>query len=355
MRNYIPHQASRAHRRAKTKAGVSRPSVAHSVSPPLEAEDHPEGGTEVRTARGGLFLRLAVLPAGAALLFLAPGGAARGRNTRLDAARAQVEQRIAASGADVAVVLRTLDGKERVELNPRESFHAASTMKLGVMLELFRQVRAGKLRMEDALPVRNEFHSVVDGSAFQLDSGDDSDAEPYKKVGGTMTVGDLCEAMITRSSNLATNLLMEKLGIAHIARTVKANGGTGLNIVRVLEDGKAYEKGINNTTTAEALAALLLRMAHGRAVSAESSRQMVEILKRQSFNEAIPAGLPPGTVVAHKTGEITKIHHDAAIVYAPRPFVLVILVRGIAEREKSSALMAEITRILYGAVEAGMQ
>jgi beta-lactamase class A len=76
---------------------------------------------------------------------------------------------------------------------------------------------------------------------------------------------------------------------------------------------------------------------------------MMEILKRQTFNEAIPAGLPPGIPVAHKTGEITGIHHDSAIVLAPRPFVLVLLVRGINDRDKSSALMAAITRVIYQA------
>jgi len=270
---------------------------------------------------------------------------------KLEAARAQIEQRIGESGAEVAVVFRTLDGKHHLEIRPRDSFHAASTMKLGVMLELFRQVHAGMLRLADPLPVRNEFRSVVDGSPFHLDPGDDSDPGPYAKAGSTMTLRELCEAMVTRSSNLATNLLMETLGIANIRRTVKANGGQGLDIVRVLEDGKAFDKGMNNTTTAAALAALLERIARGKAVDAASSEQMVAILERQTFNEAIPAGLPPGTRVAHKTGEITKIHHDAAIVYAPRPFVLVILVRGIEQREKSSALMAAATRILYQAGE----
>ncbi|HVN09341.1 MAG TPA: serine hydrolase, partial [Patescibacteria group bacterium] len=114
---------------------------------------------------------------------------------------------------------------------------------------------------------------------------------------------------------------------------------------------KAFEEGINNTTTAEALAGLLERIAKGKAVGREASGEMIAILIRQEFREAIPAGLPPGTVVAHKTGEITRIHHDAAIVYAPRPFVLVILVRGIEKKEESAGLMAKITRILYGAVE----
>jgi beta-lactamase class A len=78
---------------------------------------------------------------------------------------------------------------------------------------------------------------------------------------------------------------------------------------------------------------------------------MLEILARQQFNEAIPSGLPPGTRVAHKTGELTKIHHDAAIVYGPRPFVLVILVRGMAESKDSAALMADIARRIYQSAE----
>jgi len=87
----------------------------------------------------------------------------------------------------------------------------------------------------------------------------------------------------------------------------------------------------------------------GKAADAGASKQMVAILERQKFNEAIPAGLPTGTPVAHKTGELTKIHHDAAIVYAKRPFVLVLLVRGLPEEKDSSALMAAITRELYNA------
>ena len=209
-----------------------------------------------------------------AALLPVPGVA---REQKLEAAHIQVEERIAASGAEVAVVFRTLDGKHRLEIRPREAFHAASTMKLGVMLELFRQVHAGMLRLEDPLPIRNEFRSMVDGSPFQLDPGDDSDPEPYTKAGSTMTLGELCEAMITRSSNLATNLLMEKLGIVNIRRTVEANGGEGLEIVRVLEDGKAFAKGINNTTTAAALAALLDRIARGKAVDT-AAEMMLPIL-----------------------------------------------------------------------------
>src|SRR5258705_10295474 len=146
-----------------------------------------------------------------------------------------------------------------------------------------------------------------------------------------MTLAQLCDAMITVSSNFAVNLLIEKLGVENVRHTVTALGADGMQILRGVEDQKAFDKGLNNTTTARGLMILLDKLAHGRAVAADADRDMIEILKRQKFNDAIPAGVPPGTAVAHKTGSITRIHHDAAIVFAPRPYVLVLLVRGIED------------------------
>ena len=171
----------------------------------------------------------------------------------------------------------------------------------------------------------------------------------YAAVGQTLTLRQLCEAMITVSSNFAANLLIEKLGVANIQHTVKALGGDGMQVLRGVEDQKAFDLGLNNTTTAPGLLVLLQRIAHGTAVDAPSDAAMIEILKRQKFNDAIPAGVPAGTSVAHKTGTITRIHHDAAIVYAPRPYVLVLLVRGIADQKKSAALMAELSKAVYEA------
>jgi beta-lactamase class A len=262
-----------------------------------------------------------------------------------------VQEVIAKNGANVGLVLERLDGTLRFSLNGDETFHAASTMKIPVMMELFHQAREGKLRLDDSLPVKNEFHSIVDGSIFRLEPADDSDKDLYKAAGQTRTLTQLCQAMITVSSNLATNLLIEKLGVENIRAMVRDVHADGMNVVRGVEDQKAFDKGWNNTTTARGLAVLLVALAKGQAVDLESSRQMVAILEQQTFNEAIPAGLPPKIPVAHKTGEITKIHHDAAIVYAARPFVLVILVRGMDNFEQSSALMADITRLLYPATQ----
>ena len=264
-----------------------------------------------------------------------------------------IEQRIRSSGADVGVAFRTLDGTLEWSWHADDTFHAASTMKIPVMIELFHQEREGKLKLLDALVVKNEFHSLVDGSAFKLNPADDSETELYKAEGQTRTLRQLCEWMITMSSNLATNLLIDKLGVDNIRATVRSLHADGMNLLRGVEDSKAFAAGMNNTTTARALGQLLEAIALGRAVDPEASGEMIEILERQKFNEAIPAGLPKGTVVAHKTGEITKGHHDAAVVYGPRPFVLVILTRGLADAKVSSALIADIARELYPVAEHG--
>ena len=263
---------------------------------------------------------------------------------------ARIEELIktgAAPAPEVGLVLLHLDGRTAAAIQPDMSFHAASTMKVPVMIELFRQAGAGLLNLDEQLPVRNEFHSIVDGSVYAMDVGDDSDAEVYKAVGKTMTLRDLNEAMITVSSNFAANLLIERLGAKNVQQTVDRLGGTGVIVRRGVEDQKAFDKGLNNTTTARGLATLLLKLATGKAVSAKADAEMIQVLERQKFNDGIPAGLPPGTRVAHKTGTITRIHHDAAIVYGPQPYVLVILVRGIQEQKESAALIAAISREVW--------
>jgi beta-lactamase class A len=286
-----------------------------------------------------------------ALVCLLSGISTIAQDAKLSTAETAVKARIAASGADVGVYFKTLDGDAAWSSRADEVFHAASTMKIPVMIELFHQVKEGKLKLDQPLPINNEFHSIVDGSPYTLKSEDDSEVEMYKTEGQTKTVRELCELMITVSSNFATNLLIEKLGVESIRATVHELGADGMNILRGVEDNKAFEKGLNNTTTARGLGILLEAIAEGKAVDPGSSQAMLAILGRQKFNEGIPAGLPADIRVAHKTGEISKIHHDAAIVFAKRPYVLVILVRGLPEKKDSAALMADLSKSLYGATQ----
>jgi beta-lactamase class A len=255
---------------------------------------------------------------------------------------------IAASGAEVAIAYRTIDDGTELLIEPDKPFHAASTMKVPVMIELFRQAHAGTLGLDDPLPIRNDFHSIVDGSSYALTEGDAADREVFAALGRTLPLRRLCEEMITVSSNFAANLLIEKLGVDNIRRTLTSLGADGMQVLRGVEDQKAFDKGLNNTTTARALLVMLQRLAQGRAVDRDADAEMVRVLARQKVSpDAIPAGVPTGVVVAHKTGNITRIHHDAALVYAQRPYVLVVLVRGIDDLQKSTALIAALSKAIY--------
>jgi beta-lactamase class A len=267
-----------------------------------------------------------------------------------EAVRARIEARAKQDDAEVGVAFRTLDGRDEVLLVADTPFHAASTMKVPVLIELYRQVDAGRLTLDEPLPVVNRFSSIVDGSPYTLDPADDSDKGAiYKAIGGTLPVRELAEAMITVSSNLATNLLIEKLGVANIQQTVTALGADGMKVLRGVEDGKAFERGLINTTTARALLTLFEAIGRAKAASDASCGEIIAILRRQQFNEGIPAGVPPGTPVAHKTGQITRIHHDAGIVYAKRPYVLVVLVSGLDDEQRSAALIRDVSRLVFEA------
>jgi beta-lactamase class A len=218
-----------------------------------------------------------------------------------------------------------------------------------VMIELFRRVDAGAFRLDERVPLANRFVSIADGSSYALNPGDDSDSLAYRLVGTNVPVRDLIEHMITRSSNLATNALIELVGAKNADATAHQLGAANIKVLRGVEDTPAFRAGMNNTTTARDLAVLLEAIETGRAASRAGCDAMRHILERQEFNDEIPAGLPPGTKVAHKTGWITGVLHDAAVVYPPnrKPFVLVVLTRDIADEKVARALIVDVSRLVW--------
>jgi beta-lactamase class A len=222
-------------------------------------------------------------------------------------------------------------------------------MKVPVMIELFRQVDRGQMSLSRRVTLKNEFGSIVDGSPYSLSAADDSDSLDYSWIGSSVSVHDLLEHMITRSSNLATNTLIALVGAGKANATAHELGARDIEVLRGVEDDKAYAAGRNNTTTARDLAALITAIETGKAASRASTDSMRAVLSRQEFNDEIPAGLPAGTRVAHKTGQITGHLHDAAIVYPQGrgPYVLVVLTRGIPDEKVARSLIADISRLVY--------
>ena len=252
-------------------------------------------------------------------------------------------------GAIVGIAFHDLQTGDSLYLNADDSFHAASTMKVPVMIELFRSIDAGALRLDQGILLINQFGSIVDGSPYSLDAGDDSDSSAYKLTGTRVPLKDLIDRMITRSSNLATNALIELVRASKANETAHMLGARNIRVLRGVEDNKAFRAGMNNTTTARDLAVLLEAIETGHAASRSSCDAMREILLHQEFNDEIPAGLPPGTRVAHKTGWITGVLHDAAVVYPPgrKPYVLVVLTRDIPEEKVARQLIADVSRLVW--------
>lgn len=274
---------------------------------------------------------------------------------RLAALTAALDQRLEQERGTVAIALVDLAGGDTLTRTADLRFHAASTMKVPVLIELARRVDAGATHWQDSVEVENKFTSIADGSPFTLDPADDSDSTLYSLAGTPVTQRRLAELMITRSSNLATNLLIARLGAERVNATAHRLGADSIEVRRGVEDGKAYAKGLNNTVTARDLMALLRAVAEGRAASPASTSEIVRILAAQEFNDGIPAGLPAGTRVAHKTGEITALMHDAAIVYPAgrAPYILVVLTRGYPERTAAARVIADVSRLVYAALTAG--
>jgi beta-lactamase class A len=252
-------------------------------------------------------------------------------------------------GGSVAVLYHNLGTGALYARNEDERFHAASTMKLPLMMALFQAVDNGELRLDQPIPVRNQFQSLVDASSFTLDPKEDGDPDLYQAVGSTRPLAELIRRMITRSSNLATNLLIDKVGASRAQDLIRGLGGYNTIILRGVEDAKAYQANLNNVTSAADLAIALTALVQGTAFKPASSAAMIEILKAQEFNEKIPAGLPPGTPVAHKTGDITGFHHDAAIVYPPgeKPYVLVVLTEGYQDQKDADRVIAGISQVVW--------
>lgn len=249
-----------------------------------------------------------------------------------------------------AVVAIALDDKSTGTTylrNEHRSFHAASTMKIPVMIEVYRQAEAGRFSLDDELDVVNAFRSIVDSSLFSIE--DDSDDAIYTRLGQKMTIRALVYQMITVSSNLATNLLIDFVSADTVQATAEALGVKNMQVLRGVEDLKAFDRGMSNTTTAADLAVLLAALRDGKAVSTKADQEMVDVLLAQEFNEMIPAGLPANARAAHKTGWITAIHHDAAIVYPEEtePYVLVILIEGITDQNVSAQIGASITAAVH--------
>jgi beta-lactamase class A len=261
----------------------------------------------------------------------------------------QINTELAKHKGVFALAYKNLLSGEEILINEKINFHAASTMKTPVLIEAYKQAKAGKYSIHDSLEIKNEFKSIVDGSTYSLNPKDDSEFDLYEKAGKKVKIYDLLYLMIIQSSNLATNSIIDLVGAENVNKTMKEMGAVDIQVLRGVEDTKAFRAGLNNTTTAYDQMLIFTQMAQGDAVDKQSSDAMIDILLDQKFNDKIPAKLPKNVKVAHKTGWITGVNHDAGMVILPdgRRYILVLLSKELENDKAAVKSMAKVSRMIY--------
>ena len=251
----------------------------------------------------------------------------------------------------IAVAAYDFETGREIYIHADESFHPASTIKVHVMMEVFHQAEQGLFSLDDCLPIANSFTSIADGSTFSLLKLDDAEQTLYPRIGQSESIGELTRLMIVRSSNLATNILLEKIGARKVSDFIRELGIEGVTFIRGIEDNAAFRLGMNNSATARGLTQTMRLIAETKVVSRRASVIMIKIMLGQEFNESIPALLPTSTKVAHKTGWTGDVYHDSGIIYPSdrKPYVISIMTRGFGEDEAidAHACMANISKIVY--------
>ena len=295
-------------------------------------------------------LRNAVTALACLLLAACGRGEEQGTTASLGDLEESLRAVAAPTAAEVGVYYRSLgDGGDSLAVDADVRMHAASTMKVPVMMQLYLDAQEGLRSLDDSVEVTTTFRSIVDGSAFELPPDSDSDTTFYGRVGERVPARELLDRMITWSSNLATNILIAEADARRVTATLRTFGADSMEVLRGVEDLKAFEAGLSNTTTARDLGVVMAAVASSPRFTEASREEMLATLQGQHFRENIPAGLPEGVRVANKTGWITAHNHDAAVVFpadAP-PYVLAVMVRGIEDQADAAALVAEISRQVY--------
>ena len=247
-----------------------------------------------------------------------------------------------------AVTLLDYENGFHFSMNADRRFHAASTIKVAILLAVAKAFDEGRMRPDDTLHIRNRFLSAVDQTPFRIDGESDGYPQLHKLTGRTAKICDLAEWMIVSSSNLATNLLLDYLTVEYALKVLRDAGVNGVDLRRGVDDKKAHDQDFNNETTAQGLLDLFATL-RGDFLSKAGRDFVINILLQQRFNSMIPAPLPAHASVAHKTGEISTACHDAGIVYLPErePYILVVLTEVAAETNGRREAIAKISEAVF--------
>lgn len=247
-----------------------------------------------------------------------------------------VEEIVAEVGGTVAVAVRDVRGGLALDLRSDERFLSASVIKVAILVELMARVDEGDLNLGEKALLRDEDKVPGSGVLSMLHEGLE------------VTLEDLAHLMITVSDNTASNVLIDRLGTDRVNATLRRLGLRRSELGRKFYDFDARDRGVENWITAREMADLLVRIERRQVISPNACEKMLAIMRKQQFDDRIPALLPPDTPVANKTGSITGVCHDVGIIYSPAgPLALAVLTRDIPQEAVAEGGIRHIARVVY--------
>lgn len=240
------------------------------------------------------------------------------------------------SSGYLAVVVKNLFTGESFSFNEKEVFPSASTIKLVILSELLRQCKIGQLSLNDKIEIKEEFLTDGDGILKEFE------------FGHKFSLKEIAILMIIISDNMATNILINLLGIDNINKTGIALGLNNTILQRKMMDFEAKSSGKDNYTCAQDMARILELIYLGQNIDDESSKIMHEILLRQQVGGRLGLYLPDEIAIAHKTGDLDHLEHDVGIVYFPKaPYLVCVLTKDLKTNKDGREVIGLVSRAIY--------
>lgn len=252
----------------------------------------------------------------------------------------KIEELVQGIDGTGAVVIKDLSSPHRFAILEDEVFPIASLIKLAILWELFARIEKGEISLSDSHVLRESDKVGGFGVLKELHEG------------LTLTIEDIAKLMIILSDNVATNILIDKLGMEAINETSQLLGLKDTKLERKMMDADAKARGLDNYSTAADVARILELYVTSDLLSKESRNKMIDIMKRQQCNNKFPRFLPEDYQLAHKTGDLPGIEHDAAIFdFTNRKVIAVVLTKNLKDNEDGVKLCNDIGKLIYDAYD----
>lgn len=235
-----------------------------------------------------------------------------------------------------ALYLEDLTSGDLFTVNPERVFPSASTIKIPLLAAVLRAAAEGDFNLDDEITIDPVNRVGGCGVLSQLHPG----LRP--------TIRDLATLMIIQSDNTATNQLIDLVGMENVNALSRELGLKHTVLQRKMMDFEAARAGRNNFTSAGDLGRLLKLLVEGQVVSPEVSSTIIDIMKRQQLRNKLPAYLPEDTIIAHKTGDLPNLEHDAGIFFLPdRTYILVVLTDQLVTNSAGIETIGRISEVVY--------